>query len=230
MAAHGMHRCEPLALADPVFEVGAQLLAERGAALLVEAAREAFDVVPGFREFARADGPDRVSLVDRDRRPPAPGFGLAAALAREPGRRPDGDLRNSRYADHFDAGGRRERGILIPRPEALEKAMSSETHYNRLEWRPGKRRRTTPRVHDYGGQKVAPVGLVAARKFVGLNTNAARKCVRIAVSTRKPCRHPAMRGSDYCLSHGGAAAAKRIRPYVRTQPGQQAELRRALEG
>ena len=78
-------------------------------------------------------------------------------------------------------------------------------------------------------RKVAPVGLVAARKFVGLNTNAAKKCVRIAVSTGKPCRHPAMRGSDFCLSHGGAAAAKRIRPYVRTQPGQQAELRRALE-
>ena len=105
----------------------------------------------------------------------------------------------------------------------------SETHFDRSDWRPGKRRRTQPRVKCYGGQKVAPVGLVAAREFVGLGTNAARKCKRIAVSTGQPCRHPAMRGSDYCLSHGGAAAAKRIRPYVRTQPAQQAELRRALE-
>jgi hypothetical protein len=105
----------------------------------------------------------------------------------------------------------------------------SETQFDRATWRPGKRRRTQPRVHDYAGQKFAPAGLVAARKFVGLNTNAAKKCKRIAVSTGKPCRHPAMRGTDYCLSHGGAAAAKRIRPYVPTQQAQQAKLRRALE-
>ena len=86
----------------------------------------------------------------------------------------------------------------------------SETHFDRSDWRPGKRRKTQPRVKCYGGQKVAPVGLVAARKFVGLNTNAARKCKRIAVSTGKPCRHPAMRGSDYCLSHGGAASGEAI--------------------
>jgi hypothetical protein len=104
--ADGVDRREPLALRDLVSQVGAQLLAERGAALLVETPHEAFDVFPSFREFARAHGPDRVSLVDRDRRPPAFDFALVAALAREPGRRPDGDLRNSRYGDHFDAGGR----------------------------------------------------------------------------------------------------------------------------
>ena len=60
MAAHGADRREPFALADPVFEVGPQLLAKRGAALWVEAACETFDVVPSFREFARAYGPDRV--------------------------------------------------------------------------------------------------------------------------------------------------------------------------
>ena len=105
----------------------------------------------------------------------------------------------------------------------------SETHFSRLDWRPGARRRTQPRVKCYGGQKTAPIGLVAARKFVGLNTNAAKKCMRIAASTGKPCRHPAMKGSNYCLSHGGAAAAKRIRTYVPTQQAQQAKLRRALE-
>jgi hypothetical protein len=68
---HGVHRREPFALADPVFKVGAQLLAERGAALLVEAVREALDVFPSFREFARAPGPDGVLLFDRGRRPPA---------------------------------------------------------------------------------------------------------------------------------------------------------------
>jgi hypothetical protein len=105
----------------------------------------------------------------------------------------------------------------------------SETHFSRCEWRAGARRKTQPRVHDYAGQKIAPAAFLAAAKFVGLNTNAAKKCSRIAVSTGKPCRHPAMKGSDYCLSHGGAARAKQIRPYARTLPGQQAELRRALE-
>jgi hypothetical protein len=104
----------------------------------------------------------------------------------------------------------------------------SETHFDRSDWRPGKRRKTQPRVRCYGGQKQAPAGLVAARKFAGLDTSAARKCKRIAISTGKPCRHPAMRGSDYCLSHGGAARAKQIRPYIRTRPGLEAELRRAL--
>jgi hypothetical protein len=104
----------------------------------------------------------------------------------------------------------------------------SETHFSRCEWRAGARRKTQPRVKCYGGQKVAPAGLIAARKFAGFDTPTAKRCTRIAVSTGQPCKHVAMRGSDYCLSHGGAAAAKRIRPYVRTLPGQQAELRRAL--
>jgi hypothetical protein len=105
----------------------------------------------------------------------------------------------------------------------------SETHFSRCEWRAGARRKTQPRVHDYGGQKQAPVAFLAAARFAGLGTPTAKRCKRIAVSTGKPCRHPAMKGSDYCLSHGGAAAAKRIRAYVRTLPGQQAELRRALK-
>jgi hypothetical protein len=104
----------------------------------------------------------------------------------------------------------------------------SETQFDRISWRPGKRNRTRPRQRDYGGQREAPPGLVAARKFVGLNTNAAKKCKRIAVSTGKPCRHPAMRGSDYCLSHGGGAQASKKRPYVSTLPALQAKARKAL--
>ena len=45
----------------------------------------------------------------------------------------------------------------------------SETHFDRSDWRPGKRRRTQPRVHDYGGQKEAPVNLLAMAKLVGLH-------------------------------------------------------------
>jgi hypothetical protein len=88
----------------------------------------------------------------------------------------------------------------------------SETQFSRADWRPGKRRRTQPRQRDFGGAKEAQAGLIAARKFVGLNTLAARRCKRIAVSTGKPCRHRAMRGSDYCLSHGGSAAVSKQRP------------------
>jgi hypothetical protein len=105
----------------------------------------------------------------------------------------------------------------------------SPTHFSRLEWCAGKRRRTQPRVHNYGGQKQAPVNFLAAAKFAGLDTPTARRCKRIAVSTGKPCRHPAMRGTDYCLSHGGAAMTKHIRSYVQTTPGLRADLRRALE-
>jgi hypothetical protein len=105
----------------------------------------------------------------------------------------------------------------------------SETQFTKLDWRPGKRRRTQPRVRCYGGQKEAPAGLIAARKFVGLGTPAARRCKRIAASTGKPCRHPAMRGSDYCLSHGGAAAASRQRPYVSTLPALRAKAKKVLE-
>jgi hypothetical protein len=96
VAAQSVHRREPRVRRDPVFEIGPQLLAERGAAFLVEAAREAFDVLPGFREFALTDRFDGMFLVDRGRRPPALDFVLIAALARKPGRWPDGDLRNSR--------------------------------------------------------------------------------------------------------------------------------------
>ena len=105
----------------------------------------------------------------------------------------------------------------------------SETQFSRRDWRPGKRNRTRPRQRDYGGQKEAPAGLVAARKFVGLNTLAARRCKRIALSTGKPCRHPAMRGSDYCLSHGGSVTVSKQRPYVSTLPALQAKARKALE-
>ena len=86
-----------------------------------------------------------------------------------------------------------------------------------------------PRQRDYGGAKQAPVGLIVARKFVGLNTNAAKKCVRIAVSTGKRCRQPAMRGTCVCLRHGGAGLAKWKGTYTPTAHGQRALIERALK-
>jgi hypothetical protein len=105
----------------------------------------------------------------------------------------------------------------------------SETQFSRSDWRPGKRRRTHPRVRNYPGRKEAPPGLLAAGRLVGLHTNTAKRCTRIAASTGRPCRHVAMKGSNLCLSHGGAAAAKRIRPYVSTMPALNAKVRKMLE-
>jgi hypothetical protein len=105
----------------------------------------------------------------------------------------------------------------------------SESQLTRLDWRPGKRRRTQPRVRNYPGQKEAPPLFLAAGRLVGLHTNVAKRCSRIAASTGKPCRHVAMKGSNLCLWHGGAAAAKRIRPYVSTLPALKAKVRKMLE-
>ena len=92
----------------------------------------------------------------------------------------------------------------------------SATHFDRSDWRPGKRRRTQPRVKCYGGQKTAPVGLVAARKFVGLDTPTAARCTATARSTGRKCRHVAMKDTAFCLIHGGALIARKLRPYVAT--------------
>jgi hypothetical protein len=105
----------------------------------------------------------------------------------------------------------------------------SETQFSKAGWRPGKRRRTQPRQRCYGGQKEAPLWLLAAGRLVGLHTDRAARCTRIAASTGKRCRHVAMKGSNLCLSHGGAVAAKRIRPYVSTMPALNAKVRKMLE-
>jgi hypothetical protein len=104
----------------------------------------------------------------------------------------------------------------------------SETQFSRLDWRPGKRRRTQPRVHDFGGQKEAPAGLIAARKFVGLDTDRATRCTAIARSTGQKCRHVAMKGSNLCLVHGGALGARKSRPYAATAHGRRIMAERAL--
>ena len=104
----------------------------------------------------------------------------------------------------------------------------SATHFSRLEWRPGKRNRTRPRVKDYGGQKEAPVGLIAARKFVGLDTPTAARCTATARSTGRKCRRVALKDTGFCLCHNGALIARNLRPYVATAHGQRIMAERAL--
>jgi hypothetical protein len=104
----------------------------------------------------------------------------------------------------------------------------SETQFTKLDWRPGKRRRTQPRVRDYPGQKVAPVGLIAARKFVGFDTPTAKRCTATARSTGRKCRRVAVTGANVCMVHGGALALKRNRPYVATARGQRIAAERAM--
>jgi hypothetical protein len=106
----------------------------------------------------------------------------------------------------------------------------SETHFTKLDWRPGNRRKTVPRVRCYGGQKEAPVGLIAARKLVGLHTNRAARCTATALSTGRKCRHVAVTGANVCMLHGGTFALKRNRPYVRTAHGQRIQAEIAAGG
>ena len=87
-----------------------------------------------------------------------------------------------------------------------------------------------PRQRCYGGQKEAPPAFLAAAKFAGLHTDRAKRCTGIALSTGRTCRRVAMGGTDFCLLHGGALAAKRIRPYVPTGHGQRIKVEIALGG
>ena len=104
----------------------------------------------------------------------------------------------------------------------------SETQFSRLDWRPGKRRRTQPRVRAYAGQKEAPVNFLAAAKLVGLHTNTAKRCTATARSTGRKCRRVALKGTNWCLCHSGALVARRLRPYVATKHGQRILAERAV--
>jgi hypothetical protein len=90
----------------------------------------------------------------------------------------------------------------------------SETQFTKIDWRPGKRRRTQPRVQHYAGQKEANPGFIAAGWLFGLHTPTAKRCTATARSTGRKCRRVAVTGSNVCMVHGGALALKRNRPYV----------------
>jgi hypothetical protein len=104
----------------------------------------------------------------------------------------------------------------------------SETQFSKADWRPGKRNRTRPRVHDFAGQKTAPVNFLAAAKLVGLHTNTAKRCTAIARSTGRKCRHVAMKDTGLCLIHGGALIARKLRPYTATAHGRRIMAERAF--
>jgi hypothetical protein len=95
----------------------------------------------------------------------------------------------------------------------------SETQFSKADWRPSKKRATCGRQRAWGGQKRAPLVFLAAAKLAGLNTNRAMRCSRIAVSTGRPCRRVAMKGTTLCLSHGREATAQRHMQTPIPRPG-----------
>ena len=114
------------------------------------------------------------------------------------------------------------------RPDGSGDEDLSETQFTKLDWRPGKRRRTQPRVRCYAGQKEAPTDLLTATKLVGLDTDRAARCTAMARSTGKTCRRVALKDAGFCLRHGGAKFAMKLRPYMPTEAGQRALAMRAL--
>ena len=88
------------------------------------------------------------------------------------------------------------------------KAEVSETQFSRSDWRPGARRKTVPRVRCCGGQKEAPLWLLAAGKLVGLHTNRAARCTAIALSTGRKCRRVAIKFNTRQLAVAHRAKAK----------------------
>jgi hypothetical protein len=103
----------------------------------------------------------------------------------------------------------------------------SDTQFTKLDWRPGKRRRTQPRVQAYGGKDRAGRFLVAA-KFVGLHTDRAARCTATARSTGRKCCRVAVAGANVCMVQGGARVLKSTRPYVATKHGQRIMAEHAL--
>lgn len=94
----------------------------------------------------------------------------------------------------------------------------SETHFSKLDWRPGKRRATYPRVRDWGGQKTAPDAFLEAGRRYGFGQPGNdRRCLH--------CRRFCVREASVCRMHAGAAIASKRRPFV---PGQKGLRRRAL--
>jgi len=79
-------------------------------------------------------------------------------------------------------------------------------HYTRADWRPGKRRKSQPRVRDWGGNKKAPPAFLAMSRLVGLDTMTARRC--------EHCGRVAMKGLAGCMRHNGARWTAQRRPYV----------------
>ena len=107
---------------------------------------------------------------------------------------------------------RNAQDALQPRTEwqqtALEEVEDMGGWFTREDWRPGKGRRSYPRLHAYGGRKEAPAAFLAMSGSVaGFGSGRHRMCSVCG-------KLPAMRGIAVCRIHGGAAWAVRRRPFI----------------
>jgi hypothetical protein len=71
-------------------------------------------------------------------------------------------------------------------------AMSDE-QFTRADWRPGKRRRSSPRVRDWGGRKSLPAALLGLGPTHGFGRGPQKRC--------KHCRRFAFKASGLCRHH-----------------------------
>ena len=91
----------------------------------------------------------------------------------------------------------------------------SETRFTRATWRRGAKRATYERVKPYGGAKHANEAFLASVPLhaIGAPLDLRQRCA----GKRRDggaCGCLAMRGSAFCLRHGGAQGARRVRAYV----------------
>ena len=91
----------------------------------------------------------------------------------------------------------------------------SEEQFTRETWRRGARRATYERVKPWGGAKHANAGLLASIPLhaIGAPLDMRQRCAGQRRDGGK-CGCLAMRGSAFCLRHGGAQGARLVRAYV----------------
>jgi len=101
--------------------------------------------------------------------------------------------------------------------DALSKPrQASPMAFTRKTWRPGRNRKSYPRVRDWGGRDEVPAAFALNHK-PGVFAPGAPRC--------RHCARPAMRELPVCRHHGGARWASARRPYAgRWQPKQGSEV------
>jgi hypothetical protein len=84
----------------------------------------------------------------------------------------------------------------------------SEDQFTRADWRPGKRRRSSPRIRDWGGRKSLPSALVGLGPAHGFGKGPQKRC--------RHCRRFAFKLSGLCRFHNAGKVEPTLgRPYVR---------------
>lgn len=90
----------------------------------------------------------------------------------------------------------------------------SDERFTRADWRPGRNRKTQPRIRDWGGRKQAQPELLAwSGSVAGFGSGRHRVCAK------EGCPQPAMTGLPVCRRHGGGSWTSRRRPYISRYPG-----------